>query len=293
MGYLSERKKQTRIIFTIQFLLVSLGLLSILGFFDNHLGNICNQWRFQMYIISILLFSYSAINCLILYSFLSFIIIILNFFVISSETDIFLQDKFEGKSLKIVYQKQPQSLTDIFKDASDTDSDIIAVINPKTSDFEGLSLDDYNILETNGSFVASKEHPETAGKIKITAQNAAPFVILRGGNSNIIILGVDFSTINNNDLPYAFNQIEDFLLSRDEPVIILGDFKIVAWSAVFATFLDHTGLYVKNSLSSSVANYIFPPQFYVLGYRNMHFNKQEYLSPKDNKYQPIFIDIDV
>ena len=65
-------------------LLVLLAFFSVAAFAGNAFGQFLNQWRFQFYLLSLLVMFYALFNRFFLYSFLALLLLLLNFFVVSS-----------------------------------------------------------------------------------------------------------------------------------------------------------------------------------------------------------------
>ena len=84
MGYLAQRKKHLRTDFILKSLLVLLAFFSAAAFAGNTFGQFLNQWRFQFYLLSLLVMFYALFNRFFLYSFLALLLLLLNFFVVSS-----------------------------------------------------------------------------------------------------------------------------------------------------------------------------------------------------------------
>lgn len=69
MGYLAQRKKHLRTDFILKSLLVLLAFFSAAAFAGNTFGQFLNQWRFQFYLLSLLVMFYALFNRFFLYSF--------------------------------------------------------------------------------------------------------------------------------------------------------------------------------------------------------------------------------
>ena len=100
MGYLAQRKKHLRTDFILKSLLVLLAFFSAAAFAGNAFGQFLNQWRFQFYLLSLLVMFYALFNRFFLYSFLALLLLLLNFFVVSSSVPVlFSGGKERGKRL--------------------------------------------------------------------------------------------------------------------------------------------------------------------------------------------------
>ena len=96
MGYLAQRKKHLRTDFILKSLLVLLAFFSAAAFAGNAFGQFLNQWRFQFYLLSLLVMFYALFNRFFLYSFLALLLLLLNFFVVSSSVPVLFSGG-EGK----------------------------------------------------------------------------------------------------------------------------------------------------------------------------------------------------
>ena len=77
MGYLAQRKKHLRTDFILKSLLVLLAFFSAAAFAGNTFGQFLNQWRFQFYLLSLLVMFYALFNRFFLYSFLALLLLLL------------------------------------------------------------------------------------------------------------------------------------------------------------------------------------------------------------------------
>ena len=76
MGYLAQRKKHLRTDFILKSLLVLLAFFSAAAFAGNAFGQFLNQWRFQFYLLSLLVMFYALFNRFFLYSFLALLLLL-------------------------------------------------------------------------------------------------------------------------------------------------------------------------------------------------------------------------
>ena len=275
-------------------------MLTIIAFFGDSLGDAVNQWRFQTYGILVFIFVYTTISRFFGYAGVSLLLLLINFFVISSSVNIIsLERNAEGsRVLRVSYQKSPVALIDSFEDVQANNVDIVAINNPKSTN---ITVSDflptpYKVLNENDiqkSFIASRGKTYSTGRVRISSETDAAFTTIEAADSPLTILSIDFSTVPVQQLSEAFDVLEGFVSSRNEPVIIIGDFNTVVWSGVFGEFLDNSGLHAVNPLLSSAKNILFPPTFYVLGYKNLQFINLLSLPARDNKYSPYVLDIKI
>ncbi len=124
------------------------------------------------------------------------------------------------------------------------------------------------------SLAQIEQKTNLSGEVILSSNNVAPFVVFEKDEQKFLLLSVDFSGTQAQYLATDFAQLESFVLSRNEQIIVVGNFELVGWSSIFKSFLDNTGLIIKNPLFSSLGNMFLPPQFYVLGYGNVVFCNQ-------------------
>ena len=78
----------------------------------------------------------------------------------------------------------------------------------------------------------------------------------------------------------------EFVLQRDEPVIIVGNFGIPAWHPVFKSFLSETSLRVKNKIllrdNQGSFNPFIVPRVNVLGFDNVGIEKVMFMPNSRN-----------
>ena len=270
MGYLAQRKKHLRTDFILKSLLVLLAFFSAAAFAGNAFGQFLNQWRFQFYLLSLLVMFYALFNRFFLYSFLALLLLLLNFFVVSSSVPVlFSGGEGKGKTaFGMIYQPRPSSLLDIFETADRRRADLLAVIDPVLNGVSpsGLVPAGYHLADNDEgkSFMVSSRPPRSAGRIGLGGGRSAAFVSLEIGGRGYVFLSFD-------------------------PVIIFGDFGMTAWSPAFGRFLASNRLEVKNDLFSRFANLLMPPTQYVVGYRNLEFAGSRRLPSLGNRSAPSLI----
>ena len=165
MGYLAQRKKHLRTDFILKSLLVLLAFFSAAAFAGNAFGQFLNQWRFQFYLLSLLVMFYALFNRFFLYSFLALLLLLLNFFVVSSSVPVlFSGGEGKGKTaFGMIYHPRPSSLLDIFETADRRRADLLAVIDPVLNGVSpsGLVPAGYHLADNDEgkSFMVSSRPP--------------------------------------------------------------------------------------------------------------------------------------
>ncbi len=298
MGYLAQRKKHIRTDFALKSLLFLLAVFSIVAFAGNTFCQFLNQWRFQFYLLSLLIMVYALSNRFFLYAFLGGLLFLLNFFVVSSSASVFLSGSGgEGRAFRLLYQREPQSLFETLKSTSEKKADLLAVINPPKSDtvLPVLTPPGYYLASDNknDSFMVSAVRPQTAGRIDLGGSNKAAFIRLRIENKDYVFLSLDLSAFDRSEKEKALEYINAFVAAEDDPVIIFGNFGMTAWSPAFSRFLSDNGLEVKNSLFSLLTNIILPPTDYVVGYRNLQVDGCRKLDRKENNFAPLLFKLKI
>ena len=295
MGYLAQRKKHLRTDFILKSLLVLLAFFSVAAFAGNAFGQFLNQWRFQFYLLSLLVMFYALFNRFFLYSFLALLLLLLNFFVVSSSVPVlFSGGEGKGKTaFGMIYQPRPSSLLDIFETADRRRADLLAVIDPVLNgvSLSGLVPAGYHLADNDEgkSFMVSSRPPRSAGRIGLGGGRSAAFVSLEIGGRGYVFLSFDLSGMSRRNKEKALGYVNAFVAAEDDPVIIFGDFGMTAWSPAFGRFLASNRLEVKNDLFSRFAHLLMPPTQYVVGYRNLEFAGSRRLPRLGNRSAPSLI----
>lgn len=297
MGYLAKKKKQEQNNWELGIILSILTFISFISLSNNDFAQIINTWRLQIYWVLILLFLYTILNRFFLYAFVSLILISVNFFIISSSANIVFKDNLGvGKNLRVMYQKHPNFIADSFDIAVKNDANIIAISEPKG---EFLELNEiipsgYNFdiqAKSDDSFIASSNPQITSGRFSLTEKNFAAHATVDFSGQPVTIISIDLKSLSPKETISALEKLENFILSCNEPVMIIGDFNQVAWSKNLSKMLDNTGLEIKNPLAYSLKTIFFPSSFYIVGYRNLSFNKIKTTPKQDNPIAPYIIDL--
>ncbi len=277
MGYLAQRKKHFRTDFILKSLLFLLAFFSLAAFSGTVFGQFLSQWRFQFYLLSLLVMFYALFSRFFFYSFLAMLLFLLNFFVVSSSVPVFFSGGAgQGKTaFSLVYHPRPSSALDIAETVVRQQVDLLAIIDPVAN---GISLSRlvpegrYSAGNAHsGSFMVSARSPHSAGRIDLGDERSAIFMRLQIGDRNYVFLSFDLSAMSRRKKEKALNYINTFVAAEDDPVIIFGNFGMTAWDPVFGKFLADNGLETKNDLFSFFSNLLTPPTEYIVGYRNLEF----------------------
>lgn len=247
MGYFSQKKKQKRInIFLATALLVIALLLSVPFFFSAGVfGAWIDAYRFQIYVLTFLLLIYSLYyrrSTLIL---LSIGLLLFNYTVISASANLFTNVKVSGpKKLALSY-------------------------------FEGQ--------KAVPEFAASVEgEAQRMGTIHLAPGYDAEFVTFQHGEGALTYVSLNFEHLSNSAASTVFDNLSEFVLSQDNPVILAGNFGIPAWSPIFNRFLYQTNLEVKNRILLTDGNWSFSPfaipSVNLLAYKNVGIQKIDFMA---------------
>ncbi len=110
---------------------------------------------------------------------------------------------------------------------------------------------------------------EQGTSIVLDKNSASPITVMPSPQA----INVDFSKMPFRKRQQAFSKLGEFVSQQDIPVIIYGDWGETPWSRNFKSFMNHTGLQVKNKIKLFSCDYLFNPlavpTFYVLAFANV------------------------
>lgn len=132
-----------------------------------------------------------------------------------------------------------------------------------------------------------------AGSLVLADNITAPFI--KGEkNHPITIIKVDLRKIKSDTRKRIFNQLRNFIIKQDGPVVVYGEFGVPSWNKHLKKFMLQTRLSVKNRVfltKSSYLKFFTMPSFYVLGFNNMGIDNlriEESKSSSNIKFDLIF-----
>lgn len=120
------------------------------------------------------------------------------------------------------------------------------------------------------------------GTLIVAYHYVVPYIVV-DKDAKLTVLKVDFRDATASEYPLIFNHLREFMTTRDNPIIIFGEFGLPFWSKTFSRFLDNSGLQIKNRLiftANSPFNIFSTPGFYVLGFHNMGIRNIQVTPPK-------------
>ena len=211
---------------------------------------------FHIYLFSFIIWLYSLFVAKFGLSFLFLVIVVINYFHVASSSPIFFNQK-------VVAEKK---LSVVFSSKK----------NLKVDDEEMVVLKKGHLLLYNNNF--------------------ASFTTIDKQGTVFSLLSVYIDKSDSDNTGKAFKALSNFILSHDEPMIIVGDFGVSPWEVEMKRFLNKTDLTVKNRLTFSspcgLLKFWEKPSFFVLGFKNIGVEDVEILeSETSDDYPEIRIDI--
>ena len=269
MGYLSNKKHKARVNATLKTLTVLFALFTIIGFGENSLSQTISEYRWQMYLILAAMFFYTTFHRYYLYMSLSLILVIINFFAISSSMSIFGGNT--DNSTRILYGTEINNPLDIFEQAINKNSEIIAVTNHNLADFELQSMvpEQYSFSHApsgwKDGFMLSLYPVQTSGRVVLAPDTYGDFIKIKKDDLEQTFVAVNLNKLSKTAKKDALKKLSDFVSKQDNPVVVFGDFGMTAWNYDMSCFTTKNNLKVKNALFDNLRNILIPPHFYILG----------------------------
>lgn len=251
MGYFSQRKRQERENTFLKIMILIFGAVTCVNFFagsSNKLIGWIISWQYQIFILMFLL----ALFSLWIRRWGAFWILLLflmvNYAFMGSAANLFINSEVTA-----------EHHLDI------------------TLEADGSAL-------VNGSGMVVLR----SGRINIVPGNQAYYVSIDKNLHIFTIVSLDFAKLSVADRVLAMRHLTEFVHIQDDPVIVIGNFGMPAWSPVFKSFLQATGLHVKNRTLLSDTRHPFTlftvPSYYVLAFKNVGIVDLEMLELPDENY---------
>lgn len=287
MGYFSQRKKHERDNFILNFTLGVIGILTLCSFGGGSFGQLCNLLQFHFYLITVIALIYALCGRFFVHAAVALILLIVNFGIISSAANIATNVAHDGKNhLTILYQNNARVVEPLVKDAQENGAEIIGINHKRVPLYLPESFGDFQLVhqskEAEKSFILTNKEPLRAGRIKLAPKRSASFLVFEASGKNLVFVNIDFAKLKKNEEAVVFDNLAEFVLAQDEPVIMIGNFGVPAWSATFKNFLAKTNLEVKNRIIMTDGKSWFDlfsvPTINLLGYRNLGLKDVDILS---------------
>lgn len=302
MGYLSQKKKHARVNFILNLSLGIISVTSFLALFDRSstFSALVNQWQFQIYLYLLIVFAYALINRFFIQGAFAALLIAINYMSIASSANLFNSSHSSGiHQVSILYQNQTRKADALLRQAQEENADVIALNHSQTpftnlDKYPGYYLynDDNNLQQ---SFIISKYLPLKSGRILFSPKYTGSYMMFIAENQPIVLVNIDFSGLPHEQENLVYHNLGEFVTAQDNPVVIVGDFGIPAWSKTFQKFLNKTGLEVKNHVILSNGKYRFNlfsvPSFNLLAYKNFGVSNVRFLPKNGNKRYPLLFEL--
>lgn len=301
MGYLSQKKKHERINFLLN---ASIGIVSATTFFSffdrtSSFSSFINQWQFQIYIYTLFVFVYALISRFWLQAVLSCLLIMVNYFSIASSANLFNSSGSNGDSRAVIlYQNSAVDFWSLYTQADKNQADFIAFNSTRPL---SLSLPAAGTCQSPGAEESARSHllskvvPYRAGKLQLSPARSGSFAAVEIDGHQFVLVNIDFAGLHHRDEKAVYDNLAEFVLAQDEPVVIVGDFGLPAWSRTFQEFLVKTGLEVKNHVilsdGSDWFNPFSVPSLNILAYKNFGVERLDFLPLKKNPKHPLLIEL--
>lgn len=122
-------------------------------------------------------------------------------------------------------------------------------------------------------------------------------MVFEQNEKRFVLINLYFARLPISEQSTVFKNLTEFILSQDDPVIVIGDFGLPSWIPVFKKFLNDTALEVKNGIILSEGRHRFNPftipTFYILAYRNVGIEDITFFPPQKSKTFPLGITLTV
>lgn len=198
-----------------------------------------------------------------------------------------------------IYQNETADISALMNEAQQEGAEIVALNRAVAPALNQDKYPGYYLYNENGdlddSFIVSRFSPLKAGKILFSPRFVGSYMMILAGNQPLVFVNIDFRGLSHQEEAAIYHNLEEFVVSQDNPVVIIGDFGIPAWSRTFQKFLNKTSLEVKNHIilsnGSSWFNPLGVPSLNVLAYKNFGVNKVRFLDKKGNSKHPLLIEL--
>lgn len=268
MRYLENKKHQAHINAFLRFFTLISVLITFLAFGENSFASALNEWRWQLFLALVLCCAYTIFRRFYFYMITFFVLLTINYFAVSSVATL---HGYSTNDTKLLFVEKHDDMPGLFDFINSQSPDLVFVAKVDSSSFprQNEVPQQYNFLHsannTNSGFMLSKFSVEQSGRINIGG-SYADFVKTNGNEQSIMYIAVDFSKLSYAQIKNELDNLSTFVAEQDNPVVIFGDFNMVAWSAPLSKFIFKNNLVIKNGLWDNVRNIIIPQHYYILAY---------------------------
>lgn len=296
MGYLSQKKQQERINLFLNVTGFAALAFTLVVLFEPSWGIYHHfiNYYFQYYIVLLVVFCYALYVSRYAQATVLLSLIILNFFRLSPYANLFFNISGKGnESLKVVYQNSVQSVTASLDSARQGQAEVVALNADSSLPYVYDYI--YKQLQTEDtadkSFIFSSLPAERGGRVHFTPERMASYLNVKKGDKQILLLNVNFTDLSDAEVDTVYNNLTEFVLEQNLPIVIIGNFGLPSWSQRFQKFLTDTELEVKNRIILSDGRHLFNPlqipELNVLGYKALGLVDIDFLSEQESGGYPI------
>ena len=295
-GYLAQKRYLARIRLLL-ILLIGISIVITLGGYCRcGAGDWLNQYRFQSYIILIVAAAVAFLHRFFVFGGLSVLLAVVNFLTISSAVNIWSADSGNGYRVNLIYQQQPMWPQATLQAAAQQGVGIVVAVGNKQGDERPtFAKSGYFIPQGFGrNFIAADLPADMAGQINFSRRGHAVFSQIPYSEGTILLIGLDLSEMSRAETIEALTRLGDFIAGGSGvPVLVIGNFNLVAWDEEFGKFLEKSQLQVKNTLFDRWGNLLMSPHFYILGHRSAGVLSRHKLPRGSNSHAPYLYELKI
>lgn len=262
MGYFGQKKKQKRI---NVFLASSISLVAILLFLallipETTFAERVDGVRFQIYLFTIVVMIYALSYGKTIFAVMALCLLLFNYTIISSSTNLFFNVLVKGQeTIHLQYHRDKTSFPEI----------VSAIGAPV----------------------------KRMGTVRVAPGREVIFVTFRKNRRRFTVVNADFHDLQPAEVSLVYNNLAEFVLNQNEPLILVGDFGIPAWTPMFKTFLHRTSLEVKNRILLTNGKHFFNPfavpSINLLAYKNVGIKNLSFHSRNKTENLPFRINFEL
>jgi len=278
MRYLANKKHQAHINTFLKIFLAVMTAITFASFCKHIFWQYLNEFRLQMFLLLAVALIYTLLRRFYLYATFLFLLLMINFYAISSVA--VFRGEFSSAGTKLLFVPTVTDSNKLFDDIISQSPDIVAVSKVKTAYFSANEMipEQYHFLHpadtAENGFMLSATKAVLSGRINLGHNTYAEFAKLNTGQNQTVFVAVDFSQRNLLEIDNLLGNLSTFVAEQDDPVVIFGDFNIVAWSRPLSKFISKHNLVIKNGLFDNLRNIFIPQNHYILAYEKTDISGQ-------------------